>query len=154
VNVSWQDAVDYCSWLSKKMHRVVRLPTEAEWEFAAKGGANGKAYPFSGANDVNQVGFYDALSPLQTQPVQRKLANELGLFDMSGNVWEWCADWYGDSYPSQTPVSNPRGVATGVRKIIRGGGWVAPAADLRVTNRWRELPEARTNYLGFRPVME
>lgn len=154
VNISWSEASTYCQWLTKKTGKVFRLPTEAEWEFAAKGGNKSKGYKFSGGNDVDKTGFYKALSPQQTQPVGRKLPNEIGLYDMSGNVWEWCADWYDEGYPDIDFEKDPKGIPQGKLRIIRGGGWVAPANDLRVTNRWRSEPEIPRDYLGLRPVME
>ncbi|HEX7015825.1 MAG TPA: formylglycine-generating enzyme family protein [Cyclobacteriaceae bacterium] len=154
VNITWSDAVAYCEWLSERTGKRYRLPTEAEWEFAARGGNKSKGYLFSGGNEVTLIGVFDSLSPTQPQPVKGKLANELGIFDMSGNVWEWCIDWYAPSYTDSHRTVNPLGAQTGNHRVIRGGGWVAPATDLRVSNRWRSEPNIPRNYLGFRPVME
>lgn len=154
VNVSWHDTETYCQWLSEKTGNKYRLPTEAEWEFAARGGTKSNDYLFSGGNEVSVVGYYDSISPTGTKPIKGKLPNELGIFDMSGNVWEWCADFYAPRYshPDSAVDSSP---SKGVKyRAIRGGGWVAPAMDLRVSNRWRSEPDIPRDYLGFRPVME
>jgi len=154
VNITWNDAMDFCKWLSAETGKRYRLPTEAEWEYAARGGRLSKGFVFSGGNDGDKAGFYKALSPDQTQPIAQKDSNELGLYDMSGNVWEWVADWYAPAYPSPDEVVDPKGPLTGTYRIIRGCGWVAPLLDCRVTNRWRSEPDIPTNYIGFRPVME
>jgi sulfatase modifying factor 1 len=122
VNISWDDATDYCKWLSAETGKRYRLPSEAEWEFAARGGKLSKGFLYSGSNDVDKVGFYKALSSELTQLVAQKDSNELGLYDMSGNVWEWCADWYANAYPSADEVKDPKGPLTGRFRIIRGGG--------------------------------
>ncbi|SEG37893.1 Formylglycine-generating enzyme, required for sulfatase activity, contains SUMF1/FGE domain [Halpernia humi] len=121
VNVSWQDAVAYCNWLSEKMDADYRLPTEAEWEFAARGGNKSKGYEYSGSNDLVEVGEFDidGSGGYNTITVAINKPNELGIYDMSGNVWEWCNDWSG-SYRA-TAQTNPRGATNGVRRIVRGG---------------------------------
>src|SRR5580765_2363545 len=93
VNISWDDAVAYCFWLSGKTGKHYRLPTEAEWEFAAKGGVKSKAYPYSGDKTADSVGWLSGKTS-GTMAVAQKLPNEIGLYDMTGNVWEWCSDWY------------------------------------------------------------
>jgi formylglycine-generating enzyme len=125
-----------------------RLPTEAEWEYAARGGPLSKSFVFSGSNDPDEIGWFSNTSTA-SMPVGQKKANELGLYDMSGNVWEWCWDWYGP-YDVKA-LKDPRGPNWGARRVIRGGGWTNPAQDLRVCNR------GDTNYefagdinLGFR----
>ncbi len=101
VNVSYDDAVAYCDWLSDKTGELYRLPTEAEWEYAARGGKQSKGYKYSGGQSIDMTGWYNGNSNKQTQAVAQKRPNELGLYDMSGNVWEWCKDWY-DWYGSYT----------------------------------------------------
>ena len=119
--VSWDDCQVFISKLNELTGRNFRLPTEAEWEFAARGGNQSKGYRYSGSNDIDEVAWYDDNSGNTTHPVGRKSPNELGLYDMSGNVWEWCHDWYGDY--SSAPQTNPTGPESGINRMIRGGGW-------------------------------
>jgi len=152
VNVSWQDAVEYCDWLSDKTGELYRLPTEAEWEYAARGGNKSKGFKYSGAQSIDVVGWFDANSNKQTQPVGVKRANELGIYDMSGNVWEWCKDWYGP-YTAEVQT-NPRGPASGSGRVVRGGSWVGNAQYCRAANRILDgiNPGGRVSMLGFRLV--
>ncbi|MFN0033553.1 MAG: formylglycine-generating enzyme family protein [Saprospiraceae bacterium] len=107
INVSWQDAQEYCQWLSEKTGEQYRLPSEAEWEFGARGGTLSKGYKFAGSNDLEKVGWYDENSKNETHPVGEKAANELGLHDMSGNVWEWIEDdWNWNENYSYLPTDN------------------------------------------------
>ncbi|MDY0296023.1 MAG: bifunctional serine/threonine-protein kinase/formylglycine-generating enzyme family protein [Acidobacteriota bacterium] len=154
INVSWEDAVAFCRWLSQKTGKTVRLPTEAEWEKAAKGGNNSRGYTYSGSNNVGAVAWYDDNSGSETHPVGQKSANELGIHDMSGNVWEWCSDWYDKDYYSRSPARNPTGPSSGSRRVQRGGGWVIIASYCRSAFRFGSLPSLRGGILGFRPVME
>ena len=118
VNVNWNDAKTYCEW------RGGRLPTEAEWEFAARGGLKHKGYKYSGGNNVEEVAWYSANSLSSTQVAGTKRANELGLYDMSGNVWEWCIDDYDRGYYKASPERNPISSNGGKERVIRGGSWV------------------------------
>ncbi|MDR1029553.1 MAG: formylglycine-generating enzyme family protein [Treponema sp.] len=128
-----------------------RLPTEAEWEYAAKGGSKGSlSYEYSGGNNANAVAWYTNNSRNRTHPVGTKQPNSLGIYDMTGNVWEWCWDWYG-SY-SRGNQSNPTGESSGTTRIGRGGGWNNRAAFTRVASRSRYSPSHRLSYLGFRLV--
>ena len=127
-----------------------RLPTEAEWEFAAWGGKKRKGYKYSGSDNLSTVAWYDDNSGNQTHDVAKKSPNELGLYDMSGNVWEWCWDWYG-SYGSNAQT-NPVGAASGSYRVSRGGSWNLNANSCRVANRDYYYPHCRFNYLGFRLV--
>jgi len=147
-NVSWNDAMEYAKKVGK------RLPTEAEWEYAARGGNQSRGYTYSGSNDLNSVGWYDGNSGSKTHPVAQKQPNELGLYDMSGNVWEWCADRYGENYYNQSPGSNPTGPASGSSRVLRGGSWFNSGGGCRVSNRGRDDPSCRDSYSGFRCIQD
>lgn len=150
--VSWEDVQDYLKKINEKTGKKYRLPTEAEWEFAARGGIKSKKYMYSGSNDLNSVGWTDDNSGNKTHSVGQKQANELGIYDMSGNVWEWCNDWYDENYYKNSPSSNPQGAASGSIRVFRGGGWFNTAPDCRVTFRSGLAPTYRSNDLGFRMV--
>jgi formylglycine-generating enzyme required for sulfatase activity len=146
--VSWDNAVAYCKWLSSTTGKTYRLPTEAEWEYSARGG---ESHTYAGSNDVNEIAWYNDNSGSKPHPVGQKKANGFGLYDMTGNVWEWCADWFG-SY-SSAAVSNPTGAATGVFRVLRGGSWGYTASVARVPYRDSYSPTNRYFYLGFRVVL-
>ncbi|NER13510.1 SUMF1/EgtB/PvdO family nonheme iron enzyme [Leptobacterium flavescens] len=151
VNVSWQDAVNYTNWLSDKLGQKVRLPYEAEWEYAARGGNKSKGYKYSGADGIDEVGWYDGNSGKSPQAVASKKANELGLYDMSGNAWEWCMDIYGGDYYANSPKNNPRGEANGDANVIRGGGWHIGASFSSVAYRYGSPFTGEVyEYFGFR----
>ena len=151
VNVSWDDAVAYCDWMSDKTGNLYRLPTEAEWEFAARGGQQSKGFKFSGGQSIDGTGWYKENSDGTTKPVAQKRANELGLYDMSGNVYEWCQDWFGD-YAAEAQV-NPKGAKLDSYRVLRGGGWIFTAASCRIAYRSINSPGFRFNYYGFRVVV-
>lgn len=142
VNVTWQDAADYAQWAG------CRLPTEAEWEYAAKGGKQSKGYKYSGSNNPLEVGWCFENSAASTHPVGEKLPNELGIYDMSGNVWEWCSDWYGKY--SSGAQANPKGPYDGSYRVVRGGSWDDNAKGCRSSNRTCNSPGYRADYLGLR----
>lgn len=149
IHVSWNDAKAFCEWLARKTSQTFRLPTEAEWEYAARGGNKSRGYKYSGSNNINDVAWYTSTTnDSGTKPVGTKSPNEFGIYDMSGNVWEICQDWYGDySSGSQT---NPTGPATGSNRVLRGGGWLHNARYCRVSYRSYSTPDGRDGYLGFR----
>ena len=164
VNVIWNDANDYCKWLSIQTGRTVRLPTEAEWEFASKGGVFNRGYLYSGGDSANEVSWNFNIALGSTHEVGTKKGNDLGLFDMSGNVWEWCSDWYDQNYYLNSSNLNPKGPALGTLKVIRGGSWASfkvPHGEgeivlngLRTTDRGSSSPTLTSAEFGFRPVFE
>lgn len=164
IYASWYDAVSYCNWRSEReglqpaysgtgkdivcnfTANGYRLPTEAEWEYAARGGKESRGYMYSGSNLANEVGWYDFT---YGHPIGQKRGNELGIYDMSGNVWEWCWDWYGEY--DEDDVENPQGPSTGIYRLYRGGGW-GYQSTLRVSQRSRAgyTPDRRVGIIGFR----
>ena len=146
--VSWNDAKAFCDWLKQKTGKSFRLPTEAEWEYAARGGNKSRGYKFSGSNFINDVAWDIENSGSKTHPVKSKSPNELGLYDMCGNAREWCLNWYGDYINS--PQTDPKGPSSGKYKVSRGGGWNGSAQSCRVANRDVDSPEVGLDGLGFR----
>ncbi|MBR6284299.1 MAG: formylglycine-generating enzyme family protein, partial [Muribaculaceae bacterium] len=163
--VSWNQCQAFIEQLNQLTGRTFRLPTEAEWEFAARGGNKSRHYHYAGSNTLGEVAWYDVNSYLidpaspnyGTHAVGGKRPNELGLYDMSGNVWEWCHDWF-DDYPS-TSQTNPQGpaeppLAEWAYRVHRGGAWDFDIADCRVSTRGCSPPEATSHNIGLRLVME
>lgn len=154
IHVSWNDANEYCKWLSKSTGKIYRLPTEAEWEFAAMGGIKGKKTKYSGSDNIDEVAWYKLNSESHVHPVGQKAPNALGIYDMSGNVWEWCADWYMASYYSISSFYNPSGIKNGRERVIRGGSWKDDANHCRLTIRGKNYPDTRGILIGFRVVRQ
>ena len=148
--VNWEEAQMFCRELSALTGKTYLLPTEAQWEYAARGGKNSRKYKYSGSYAIDAVAWYTSNSGDATHPVKQKRANELGLYDMSGNVWEWCSDWYG-SYPSSMQ-NNPTGASSGQNRVLRGGSWGYDARDCRVSRRDDDTPSGRNGHGGFRVV--
>ena len=148
--VSWNDCQTFISRLNSYTGRNFRLPTEAEWEFAARGGNYSRHYKYSGSNYIGDVAWSgdNSSSSSRTHPVGTKQPNELGLYDMSGNVWEWCSDWYG-SYSSYSQ-SNPTGPNSGSHRVNRGGSWCHYARNCRSSYRCDNAPGDRYGNLGLR----
>ncbi len=154
--VRLEDAVAYCAWLSAETGRTVRLPTEAEWEKAARGGHSGKRYPWGDRMDRNMANFLTdpSLKPLQgTTRCGSYPPNAYGLYDMAGNVWQWVADWYDPLYYAASPFENPPGPAAGQLRLVRGGSWlVADVRMLSCSHRHKVPPDTYSYGIGFRVV--
>ncbi len=167
-NVSWYDAIHYCNARSLRENLTpcysgsgdtiqcdfsangYRLPTEAEWEYAARGGSGSKRFRFPGSNYIEGVAWYEENSRGRPQPIRQKLVNELGIFDLGGNVSEWCWDWK-DDYPADS-VTDPAGPPSGTFRVIRGGNWAAYEKSCRTTDRAISNPNNRNDQIGFRVV--
>ena len=146
--VSWEDCQTFIRKLNALTGKNFRLPTEAEWEFAARGGNKSRGYKYSGNNTVDDVAWYKSNSSSTTHPVATKASNELGIYDMTGNVWEWCSDCY-SSYTSASQT-NPTGPNSGSYRVFRGGSWIDYARSCRVSLRFSDPPASRSDYLGLR----
>ena len=148
-NVSWNEVQDFITKLNIKTERKYRLPTEAEWEFAARGGVNSKNYEYcSGGNNFNDYSWLRPNSGHTIHPVAQKKPNELGLFDMTGNVWEWCQDYYGKY--SNHDKTNPKGPSQGSERVNKGGGALDAQILFRIGKRSGDLPTYKYKTLGFR----
>lgn len=164
VCISYNDALAFIDWLAKKTGRTYRLPTEAEWEYAARSG--GKKYKYSWgegspSGNIADLSAKEAFSDwliwegyddgyVYTAPVGSFPPNELGIRDMTGNVWEWCSDWYGEKYYSESPKDNPRGPNSGQFRVVRGGSWANGPRNVRASNREGSEPLYRNDTIGFR----
>ena len=149
--VSWDEAMEFCRLLSNKTGRTYTLPTEAQWEYAARGGNKNEGAKYAGSNMIDAVAWFTDNSGSSTHIVGSKRANALGIYDMSGNVLEWCKDWYANSYVSYD-TNNPVGPSSGSSRVYRGGGWSSGASGCRVTNRNYRSPGIRDYNFGFRVV--
>lgn len=171
VQVSWNDAEAFCRWLSKKESKNYALPTEAQWEYACRGGREGQLYSWGSdmppdklvanmpdtayareyGDKVHHIlGYDDGHS--QTSPVGTYQANGFGLRDMIGNVWEWCSDWYEKDYYKSSPAKDPRGPSSGKHRVLRGGAFCYLPSNLRCADRFRNRPSFRSHFAGFRVV--
>jgi len=150
VGVSWDDATAYCQWLSERTGRNYRLPTEAEWEYAARGGRDSKGYTYAGGDDLDAVAWYYGNANGKTHPVAQKQANELGLYDMSGNVYEWVQDCWHDSYAGAPKDGSAWTSGDCDRRVLRGGSWSFINLICRVAFRFWYFPDFRYLNFGFR----
>ena len=169
--VTWYDAVNFCESLNKALKLEnpftgekddvtadlrsagFRLPTEAEWEYAAREGSLGSRQKYSGSDDLDSVGWYNENCGYETKPVGLKLPNGLGLYDMSGNVWEWCLDWYKDDFYKKSPKKNPCNLSKGSLRVLRGGSFGGDRGHCRVSYRGSNVPGGGWLGGGFRLVL-
>lgn len=151
-SVSWYEAMEFCRLLSEKEGQVYRLPTEAEWECAARAGGDG-AYPWGPAFDPDNAWYADN-SGSRPHLVGTRRPNTFGLYDLVGNVWEWCLDWYGEFPENDQIVTDPSGPESGEWKVIRGGSWQESPENLTLAQRGRSAPHAFSIVIGFRIVRE
>ena len=155
MNITWQEAKNYCVWLGTKLGKTVRLPSEAEWEYAAK--AKGEVIQWAGTNNQNDFANYawdDNNSGGTTHDAASKNPNSIGLFDMCGNVWEWCNDWYSSSYYSTSPQNNPQGPVSGSNRVIRGGSYQDYSENSSTVYRFSYYPLNTNSGIGFRCVKD
>lgn len=151
--VSWDDAVEFCKKLSEKTGKKVRLPTEAQWEYACRAGSKTRFAFGDNDSDLGDYAWYTSNSENKTHQVAQKKPNAFGLYDMHGNVWEWCADWYADSYPSGKNT-DPKGPDSGRDRVLRGGSWGVDPLRCRSAFRLGLEPDFRYYYFGFRVVLD
>jgi sulfatase modifying factor 1 len=152
--VSWNDAKKFIVKLNKLTGKNYRLPYEAEWEYAAKGGNKSNGYKFSGGNNIDSVGWSENNSDNKSHPVGQKSANELGLYDMTGDVLQWCSDWFDCDYYKYSPDQNPHGPDSGETKVLRGGAWNITTPYCRVTIRPELPPDSRYYNAGLRLALD
>ena len=157
--VSWDECQSFIARLNNMTGLKFRLPTEAEWEYAARGGSKSRGYKYAGSDNIDEVAWYDSNSGQTTHDVKTSAANELGLYDMSGNVWEWCQDRYGSKYYKEclkqsSNIQNPQGPVSGSNRADRGGSWGNGARNCRVANRDGSTPVDRISDLGLRLVLQ
>ena len=157
VQVSWNDCQTFIAKLNQLTGKAFRLPTEAEWEFAARGGLHSKGYAYSGSGNLDNVAWYNETTKYPyywIMNVATKAPNELGIYDMSGNVWEWCQDWYDENYYSISPVDSPTGPTSGTYRLLRGGCSSSHYEECYVRTRWYALPTTTNRYYGFRLALD
>ena len=151
--VSWDDVQIFLNKLNLMTGKKYRLPTEAEWEYTAKGGNQTHNYSFSGSNNIDDVAWYESNSDGITHPVGQKQANELGIFDMSGNVWEWCSDWFGADYYAKSASNDPKGPTGGNFLVYRGGSYFSNSNDCRSVFRSYNNAGFKNSSVGLRVVL-
>jgi formylglycine-generating enzyme required for sulfatase activity len=153
-NVSWDDAQEFIRMLNQKEGtKGYRLPTEAQWEYAARAGSTTKYYWGDSEEDIVQYAWTSESELESTKPVMKKDPNAFGLYDMLGNVLEWCEDWYNEDYYSDSELNDPKGPEEGEYRVLRGGSWNINARYSRLSNRLNFNPDSRDNYYGFRLLL-
>jgi len=152
VNVSWNDAMAFCQWLSKRQGIAYDLPTEAQWEYACRAGTTTSWHCGDSDTTLQEYAWFETNSGLKTHPVRQLKPNAWGLYDVHGNAWEWCADWHGADYYAQALPSDPSGPGTGAYRVFRGGSWHGHAGGCRSAFRYDRSPDHRNHNLGFRVI--
>jgi formylglycine-generating enzyme required for sulfatase activity len=148
--VSWEDCLVFCARLRELTNKPIRLPTEAEWEYACRAGTTTDYYSGNGEEALKKVGWYKGNSNNQTQPVGKKEPNAFGLFDLHGNVWEWCLDWHAADYYGKSESKDPEGPKSGSSRMLRGGSWRSDLDRCRAAYRRGNGPAYRSHYVGVR----
>jgi formylglycine-generating enzyme required for sulfatase activity len=157
--ITYEECEMFCEKLNQLLHKQLpegykfNLPTEAQWEYAARGGKKSKNYTYSGSNIINKVAWYGENCKEQLHETGAKTKNELGIYDMSGNVWEWCRDWFSGDYYLHTSFTNPTGPDQGYYHVLRGGSWRSAAQGCRVSCRYRSAPNERGDNYGVRVAL-
>ncbi|MBI3831829.1 MAG: formylglycine-generating enzyme family protein [Planctomycetes bacterium] len=152
-NVSWDDTQEFFKKLTAQTKQSIRLPTEAEWEYSCRAGTRTKYYSGDTEADLARVAWHGVNSKETAQPVGQKEPSVFGLFDMHGNLWEWCQDWYEEDYYSHSPAQDPQGLTQGNYRVLRGGSWHYDPGSCRAAYRFKHPPNERMSYYGFRVRM-
>ena len=153
-NINWKSISEFLSKLNKLTGKNYRLPTEAEWEYAASGGNKSKGFAYSGSNDPGDVGWYKPNADNKTHPVGLKKPNELGIYDMMGNVWELCSDWYHAGYYKHSPANNPNCTSSGLYHVSRGGSWRSGTERCYNKARNRNIKDHHISNGGIRLALD
>lgn len=149
--INWDEAMEFCRRLSNRTGKTYTLPTEAQWEYAARGGKKADGTKYAGSNNIDAVAWYKKNSGNKIHQCGLKRANALGIFDMNGNMWEWCKDWYTESRVNYV-ANNPTGPSSGMLHVYRGGSWHSDASECRISCRYGYAPSYRDGDIGFRVV--
>ena len=153
-NINWKSIQQYLTKLNKQTGKNYRLPTEAEWEYAANGGTKSKGYRYSGGNDPAEVGWYKPNAESKTHPVGLKKPNELGIYDMMGNVWELCSDWFAPNYYKHSPANSPQNTSLSLYHVSRGGSWRSGTERCYNKARNRNIKDHHISNGGIRLALD